>query len=128
MDKDKYAKELIAVLNDGLGSLRPEVTRNLQLARERACALAEQQVHSHHFKSAHSLAWSDWVRQHRTGLVGALLVMVLFAGAAVLQTTSGSNDDDDTAAIDTELLTGDLPVNAYLDGHLSKWVNNSSDY
>lgn len=126
MNKDAYAKQVIAVLNSSLDSIGPDAARKLQSARERACSLAAQQSQSHQFRSAHSLAWSDWMRQHRTGLVGMLLVIVLCATAAIWQ-TSFSNNDDDTAAIDTELLTGDLPVNAYLDGHLSKWVNNSSD-
>ncbi|WP_124951489.1 DUF3619 family protein [Sulfuriferula thiophila] len=126
MNKEDYAKQLITVLNDSLDSLRPEVTRKLQSSRERACVLASQQTQSHHIKSAHSLAWSEWARHHRAGVIGMLLVLVLCATAVVWQTSFSI--EDDTADIDTELLTGDLPVNAYLDGHLSKWVNNSSDY
>ena len=126
MDKDDYAKQLIAVLNNSLDSLRPDVVRKLQSAREKACVLAGHQAHAHQLQPTHSLAWSDWMRHHRTGVAGLLLVLVLSATAVVWQ-TSFSNDDD-TADIDTELLTGDLPVNAYLDGHLSKWVNSSSNY
>ncbi|ARU31351.1 hypothetical protein CAP31_06420 [Sulfuriferula sp. AH1] len=125
MNKDVYVKQVIAVLNSSLDSIGPDASRKLQSARERACSLAAQQSQSHQLRSAHSLAWSDWMRQHRTGLVGMLLVIVLCATAAIWQTSFSS--DDDTAAIDTELLTGDLPVNAYLDGHLSKWVTNSTD-
>lgn len=126
MNEDAYAKEVIAVLDKGLASLRPEVTSKLQISRARACALASQRVYPQHFKSAHSLAWVDWVRQHRTVLVGMLLIMALGGATAVWQSSSGK--DDSTVSIDTELLTGDLPVNAYLDGHLSKWVNTSSAY
>ena len=125
MNEDAYAKQLIAVLDDGLVSLRPEVVRKLQSAREQACVLASQRALPHQFKSAHSLTWVDWVRQHRIGLVAMLLVMAL--GLTLVWQTS-SVKDDDTVSVDTELLTGDLPVNAYLDGHLSKWVSNSSAY
>ena len=126
MNKDDYAKQLITVLNGSLDSLHPDVTRKLRSAREQACALAVQHSHTHQFKSVHSLAWGDWARHHRAGVAGMLLVLVLCAAAAVWQ--SSFLNDDDTADVDTELLTGDLPVNAYLDGHLSKWVNNSSDF
>ncbi|MHB1677003.1 MAG: DUF3619 family protein [Sulfuriferula sp.] len=126
MNEDAYAKELIAVLDNSLPLLRPEVAGKLQVAREQACALASQRAGSHSFRSAHSLTWTDWVRQHRIGLVGMLLVMALGGGTAVWQSSGGK--DDNTVSIDTDLLTGDLPVNAYLDGHLSKWVSNSSAY
>ncbi len=127
MNKDDYAKQVIAVLNSSLDTLRPEVTQKLQSAREQACAMAGQHsVIHHHNKSGHSLALNDWMRQHRSGLVGMLLVMLLLAMVAVWN--NSSSNDDEATDIDTALLTGDLPVNAYLDGHMSKWVNNSSDY
>jgi hypothetical protein len=59
------------------------------------------------------------------GILGAVLMMLLLASFVVMQ--SNMDDDDDTASVDTALLTGDLPVNAYLDGHISKWVNNDSE-
>lgn len=126
MKKDESARQIIAVLNCSLSNISPEITRKLQSAREQACNVAEQVSHKHQLKSAHSLTWSDWIRHHRAGFAGMLLVMLLSTVALVWQ-TSFSNEDD-TADVDTELLTGDLPVNAYLDGHLSKWVNNSSDF
>lgn len=126
MDKDAYAKKLITVLNSSLDGLRPEVTNKLQAAREQACVLAAQQTQTHRFNFAHSLVLSDWMRNHRTGLTGMVLATVLLCASVAVWHTSYSTEDD-TIDIDTALLTGDLPVNAYLDGHLSKWVNNSSD-
>ena len=127
MDKDAYAKKVITVLNSSLDRLRPEVTNKLQAARERACALADaQHTKTHKLNYAHSLAWSDWMRNHRTGLVGMIVATLLLCASIAVWHSSYSTEDD-TIDIDTALLTGDLPVNAYLDGHLSKWVNNSSD-
>ena len=127
MNEDAYAKQVISVLDNGLVSLRPEVVQKLQSAREQACALASQRAFPQQFKSAHSLTWVDWIRQHRVALIGMLLVLAVGGATLAWQTTAGSSDDD-TSSIDTQLLTGDLPVNAYLDGHLSKWVSNSSAY
>lgn len=126
MNKDDFTKQIITILNSGLNDIRPEVARKLQAAREQACAAAEHTSHKHKLQSAHSLTWSDWIRHHRAGFVGMLFVLAL-STVAVMWQTSFSNEED-TAEIDTALLTGDLPVNAYLDGHLSKWVNNSSDF
>ena len=127
MNEDAYAKEMIAALDDSLPLLRPEITEQLRLAREQACALATHSIYAHSYSSGHGVTWADWVRQHRLGLAGMLLVLALGGGTAVWQ-SGGNGKDDNTASVDTELLTGDLPVNAYLDGHLSKWVSNSSAY
>lgn len=125
MNNDAYAKKVITVLNSSLDGLRPEITNKLQAARERACELARQ-PQTHKFNSSHSLAWSDWMRNHRTGLTGLVLATLLICATVAVWHTSYSTEDD-TIDIDTALLTGDLPVDAYLDGHLSKWVNNTSD-
>lgn len=126
MNEDAYAKEMITVLDGSLPLLRPEITEQLRLAREQACARAMQGVYAHS-SAGHSMTWTDWVRQHRLGLAGMLLVLALGGGTAVWQ-SGGNAKDDNNVNVDTELLTGDLPVNAYLDGHLSKWVSNSSAY
>lgn len=127
MNEDAYAKELIAVLDNSLALLRPEITEPLRIAREHACAHATQNIYAHSYSSGHSVTWADWVRQHRLGLAGMLLVLALGGGTAVWQ-SGGNGKEDNTVSVDTDLLTGDLPVNAYLDGHLSKWVSNSSAY
>ncbi len=127
MNEDAYAREMIAMLDDSLPLLRPEITERLRLAREQACTLATQGMYAHSYSSGHSVTWTEWMRQHRLGLAGMLLVLALGGGTAVWQ-AGGNGKDDNTVSIDTELLTGDLPVNAYLDGHLSKWVSNSSAY
>jgi hypothetical protein len=118
------AKKIIAELDAGLDSVRPEVLQQLHAARERACEHARQK-HTAQVGFGHSLALVDKLRQHRVGVLGVVLMMLLFASLVVLQSTM--DEDDDTASVDTALLTGDLPVNAYLDGHINKWVNNASE-
>ncbi|BBP00298.1 DUF3619 family protein [Sulfuriferula nivalis] len=121
---DILAKKIIAELNAGLDDVRPEILERLHLARERACAHAQHKSEAH-VGAGHSMALVDKLRQHRMGILGAVLMMLLLASFVVMQ--SNMDDDDDTASVDTALLTGDLPVNAYLDGHISKWVNNDSE-
>jgi hypothetical protein len=121
---DEIAKKIVAELNVGLDSVRPEILHQLHMARERACAHVQKKS-AVHIGLGHSIALVDKLRQHRVGILGAVLMMLLLASFVVMQ--SNMDDDDDTASVDTALLTGDLPVNAYLDGHISKWVNNDSE-
>ncbi|NOT18325.1 MAG: DUF3619 family protein [Sulfuriferula sp.] len=123
-NQDILAKKIVSALDAGLADLRPETVHKLQLARERACSTARQRTYSQ-IHNGHSLALLDKLRLHRVGIVGLVLMLLLFAGFALWQ--SNMIDNDDTATIDTELLTGDLPVNAYLDGHIGKWVSNGTE-
>ena len=127
MNEEAYARQVVTALDDSLTRMRPEVVRKLQSAREQACELASERGGVHRYRPSHTLALVDWLRQHRVGAVGVLLAMLLALGAMVWQNLgSGSAGNDDTADIDASLLTGDLPVNAYLDNHLSKWTSNDS--
>lgn len=118
-NQDILAKKIIAELDADLSTIPADALQQLRVARERACLHARQHTHT---GVGHSMVLMDKLRQHRMGLLGMALIMVLFSSLVMWQ--SNSMTDEDTASIDTELLTGDLPVNAYLDGHLSKWVNN----
>lgn len=124
MNEEDFAKRWVAVLDRSLGDLRPEVISQLTCAREAACQRAAQQLSSHQNGASHTLSITGWVRQHRVGAVGALLTMLMVLAIAMWQ--YGGNTDDDTADVDAGLLTGDLPVNAYLDNHLNKWTNGDS--
>jgi hypothetical protein len=125
MNEEAFAKQLVMKLDAGLTELPPEVVGRLESARFRARDLARLKSHGHAVHSAHGLAVIGWVRQHRTGTVGMLLVLLL--GVAVAMWQSSSNGNDDTADVDAALLTGDLPVNAYLDNHLNKWTDANSN-
>ena len=118
-NQDILAKKIIAELDADLSTIPADALQQLRIARERACLHARQHTHA---RVGHSMVLMDKLRQHRMGLLGMALIMVLFTSLTMWQ--SNGMTDEDTASIDTELLTGDLPVNAYLDGHLSKWVNN----
>ncbi len=110
-DQDILAKKIIAELDADLSTIPADTLQQLRVARERACMHARQHAHT---RVGHSMVLIDKLRQHRTGLVGAILIVVLFSSLAIWQ--SNMMTDEDTASIDTELLTGELPVNAYLDG------------
>ncbi len=124
MNEQAFAKRLITTLDDSLEQLRPEVVHRLESARQHACAHAGEKHGVHAIRSAHGVTLVAWVRHHRVGAVGLLLAMLLGIAAAAWQ-YSGSPGDD-TSDIDAGLLTDELPVNAYLDNHLNKWVNSDS--
>ena len=56
-------------------------------------------------------------------LLPLALVLLSLGGIAYWQTAKQNNDVED---IDTHLLTGDLPINAYLDKDFDAWLKRSS--
>ncbi|MDA8225214.1 MAG: DUF3619 family protein [Betaproteobacteria bacterium] len=123
MNEDAYARKVLTALDDSLADLRPDVLRRLRNAREQACELASQHASESRFRGMHSATLVDWIRQHRVGVIGILLATLVVLGGVMWQ--SSGNNEEDMADIDAGLLTGDLPVNAYLDNHLSKWADSS---
>lgn len=123
MNEDLYAKRLVADLDDSLKALQPHVLQRLEASRERACELAGRHE-SRRFGGSGSLTLTDWMRHHRSSVAGTMLVLVLALATAVWE-YAGSSNDDDATAVDASLLAGELPVNAYLDTHLNKWVNSN---
>jgi hypothetical protein len=110
--------QLRQILNQGI-KVRPEVEARLQKAREQA--LARQRP-----EPAPALAWADNV----VGDVGwgglALRVLLplalLVASGAALYTWEQNQRATELEEIDSQLLTDDLPIDAYLDRGFQNWL------
>ena len=111
-------QQLRQLLNQGT-PVRPEVAQALQRARE--TALERQRP-----EPAPALAWADNV----VGDVGwgglALRVLVplvlLIASGAALYTWQQNQRAAELEEIDAQLLTDDLPIDAYLDRGFQNWL------
>jgi hypothetical protein len=107
------------ILNQGL-DLEPEIAERLAAARERA--LARQRP-----EPAPALAWADNV-VGRVGGWGGLALRVLLplamllGGAAAIYTWQQNQRAAELEEIDTQLLSDDLPIDAYLDRGFQNWL------
>jgi hypothetical protein len=115
----QFGNRVRHILNQGL-DLEPEIAERLAAARERA--LARQRP-----EPAPALAWADNV-VGRVGGWGGLALRVLLplamllAGAAAIYTWQQNQRADELEEIDTQLLSDDLPIDAYLDRGFQNWL------
>jgi uncharacterized protein DUF3619 len=107
------------VLNQGI-TVRPEIAARLQKAREQA--LARQRP-----EPAPALAWADNVVGHVGGWGGLALrvllpLAMLLASGAAIYTWQQNQRAAELEEIDSQLLTDDLPIDAYLDRGFQNWL------
>jgi hypothetical protein len=112
------------VLNQGL-ALDEEKLARLKAAREQA--IARQRVTAPRMV----LAWAD----NLTGSGGGsapvfsrflLPAAMLILGLVAIHTWQQSQSVQELVEIDSGVLTGDLPINAYLDRGFDAWLKHSS--
>jgi hypothetical protein len=115
----QFGNRVRHILNQGL-DLEPEIAERLAAARERA--LARQRP-----EPAPALAWADNV-VGRVGGWGGLALRVLLplamllGGAAAIYTWQQNQRAAELEEIDTQLLSDDLPIDAYLDRGFQNWL------
>ncbi|MBI1989107.1 MAG: DUF3619 family protein [Betaproteobacteria bacterium] len=126
MNEQELAKKIVQHLDQGLGRIKQGTLYKLQSARMAALDRyrnAPQPVfglawagdaafrlsHSRHFNARNMLA---------LGLLLLSLIGVIYWQRAV--------PSSDIAEIDASLLTGELPINAYLDSGFEAWLKRSS--
>ena len=122
MNERKFGYQIKQQLDQALG-LEPGTLKLLKAAREQA--LARQRVS----EPAFALAWADGVVGRVSGnpasvsiaLIGAALILAL-VGIQYWQRTPSVEEIEE---IDSAILTGDLPINAYLDNSFDTWLKRS---
>ena len=110
------------MLNQGL-AVPPRVAQRLQQAREQAL---ERQ------RAEPALAWADNVTGRFGGWGGLALrvllpLALLVASAATLYTWQENQRAAELEEIDAQLLTDDLPIDAYLDRGFQNWLKKRAD-
>jgi hypothetical protein len=130
MKEQDFARSVGRHLDAGLDELQPSVLERLRTAREAALALARAQEHQ-----ASSAATDDrvprprgWVLDRR--LLAPLAVALLALVGVLLWQLEvreiAPTRHADYADVDTEVLTDDLPVVAYLDPGFEIWLYHHS--
>ncbi len=116
---DEVAGKIVGHLDYGVQNLDPALRERLATARKAALARYRQP------EPVFGLAWAGALVSGRGGqraqgaryLVGVLALLVGLSGIVYWQ-TRGTNDFD----VDVNILTDDLPINAYLDQGFDSWL------
>ncbi|HMJ49581.1 MAG TPA: DUF3619 family protein [Burkholderiales bacterium] len=125
MNERDLGSKIAEQLEQGANQLKPGTLRRLEAARDIALRqyLAEPELGV--AGARHALPWPRHSQLLSARLLLPLaLVLMSLGGIVYWQSAKQSNDADD---IDTHLLTGDLPINAYLDKDFDAWLKRSWD-
>ena len=122
MNEQQFGKKVRHLLNSG--SLGTQVERRLLAARE--AALAHQRS-----ERVPALAWAGNVLGRfggwTTGALYAVLSLALLAGGGTgIYSWQQSQRIAELEEIDSQLLTDDLPIDAYLDRGFQNWLKKRS--
>jgi hypothetical protein len=125
MSEDNFGKKIRFALNDSL-ELEPRIADRLELARTLAT-------------EAHATRWVTTVTHsgssreatfsllHDLTLPRLLLpIIVLIVGLMTIQSLKQVQTAEEIEEIDTAVLTGDLPLDAYMDAGFDAWLRRSS--
>ena len=123
-EKD-FAQQVTRTLNWGLSRIEDDKLVRIRAGRQRAMAAYREPVTILGMVtvSGQVLNASNWVRKPLFWLPVLAIVATLAA-----YTLSGNDDisDDGIGELDAQLLTGELPINAFLDKDFGSWVKESS--
>lgn len=122
-EKD-FAQKITRTLNWGLSRIEADKLDRIRAGRQRALAAYREPVTILGLVtvSGQTLDISSWIRKPLFWLP----IMAIVAAAAAY-TLSGTDDIyDEAGELDAQLLTGELPINAFLDKDFGSWVKESS--
>jgi len=119
MNEMQFGNKIRHILNEGL---QLDEARAARLARARMLALERQRP-----EPAAAFAWADNVLGRLGGWGGVSLrlvapVIALAIGIAAIYTWQQNQRAAEVEEIDAQLLTDDLPIDAYLDRGFQNWL------
>ena len=123
-EKD-FAQKITRTLNWGLSRIEADKLDRIRAGRQRALEAYREPVTILGLVtvSGQTLDISTWIRKPLFWL--PILAIV---AAVAAYTLSGTDDiyDETGGELDAQLLTGELPINAFLDKDFGSWVKESS--
>ena len=124
MNEMQFGNKVRQVLNRGLVGVEPGAAERLRAARERA--LARQRA-----EPSPAMAWADNVLGRVGGWGGVawrvvLPLAMLALALATVQYWQQNQRIAEIEEIDAQLLTDDLPIDAYLDRGFQTWLKQRS--
>jgi hypothetical protein len=130
MNERDFALKITRTLNAGLAQIDDDKLAKLRAAREKAMAnypepaSVTQTVTNTQLaaNSGQNIDSSNWIRKPLFWLP----VLAIAAAAIGYNAMDDDNIADESGKLDAELLTGELPINAFLDKDFGTWVKESS--
>ena len=120
-----FAKKITSTLNWGLSRIEDDKLTRIRAGRQKAMAAYREPVSIMGLVtvSGQTLDMSNWIKKPLFWL--PILAIVAAVGAYTF--TSADEIYDLTGGeLDAQLLTGELPINAFLDKDFGSWVKESS--
>ena len=123
MNEKDIAQKVTRTLDWGLSRIEDDKIVKLRAARQKAMAQYKEPVNVLGLVtiSGHTLDTSGWLRK-------PLFWLPILAVVAATVAYNAMDDDViyETSALDAQLLTGELPINAFLDKDFQSWVKDSA--
>ena len=123
-EKD-FARSIVQSLNLGLSQIDEDKLARIRKSRQRAMAAYREPVTILGLVTVtgQTLDMTNWIRKPLFWLP-ILAIAVTVAGYSL----SGQDEsfDETGGELDAQLLTGELPINAFLDKDFGSWVQESS--
>ncbi|MFO1396439.1 MAG: DUF3619 family protein [Burkholderiales bacterium] len=121
-NEDEFAKKITGYLDIGAASLKAGTAYRLQQARARALDRLADPVPVGETRLAHALVGGGSAGGSRRGLWLACGVLLLAALAFGWQQWKAYQQANELADIDVQILSSDLPIDAYLDRGFQTWL------
>ncbi|MBL0123155.1 MAG: DUF3619 family protein [Betaproteobacteria bacterium] len=124
MNEEEFGQKITRTLNWGLSRIEEDKLAKLRAGRRKAMDAYREPVSILGLVtvSGQTLNVSNWIRKPLFWLP------ILAVSAALVTYSLNSGDDvyDDVGELDAKLLTGELPIDAFLDKDFASWVKESS--
>ena len=125
MNDEEFAKNIARSLNGGLARISDENLAKLRAGRQKAMEKyrAPIRILGLVTVSGQVLDVSSWARNPLFWVPA-----IAIAASIAFATLNGADDGyDDVGEIDAKLLTGELPIDAFLDKDFGSWVKESAN-
>ena len=123
MNEKEIAQKITRSLSWGLSRIEDDKLAKLRTARQKAMVNYREPINVLGLVtvSGQTLDVSSWIRK-------PLFWLPILAVAVTVVAYNAMDDDivDESGALDAQLLTGELPINAFLDKDFQSWVKDSS--
>ncbi len=125
MNEADFARKITTHLSQASTELQPAQLARLRTARERAVASVRQPA----VGLSLALGGGRTLKLPRFSRKTLISLVVITIAAAWFGYNQWSQDDyyDNVGELDAQLLTGELPINAFLDKDFESWVKESAE-
>ena len=124
-EEKNFARSIVQSLNVGLSQIDEDKLARIRKSRQRAMAAYREPVTILGLVTVtgQTLDMTNWIRKPLFWLP-ILAIAVTVAGYSL--SGQDENFDETGGELDAQLLTGELPINAFLDKDFGSWVQESS--